>query len=441
MKYKTTYEPINEAEIIKNWNPLRGNLVSVCMLSYNHAPYIRDALNSVLNQKTDFGFEILIHDDASLDNSQEIIREYAERYPKIVKPIYQSVNQHSQRIFPTLNFNYPRANLPFVAICECDDFWIDENKLQLQIDGLLENPEINLSFHAAFMFNSTKPEQALVFHGDYETTNAIVPFTNVVLRTRGWIPTASCVIRQSAKKTLMEFLKSKDYLTVGDLYLQFFSALPNGALFFSKPMSMYRFRTEHSWSKKVSKDVDFKGKHELAMIRSYVELNQMTNRHYQDIFTILIFQRLLWLFSPAPPKSQLTNIDFFKKLHTSCQKNISLLLEALISGQKRYIIYGCASGCFKVLNNIPNNQILAIVDRDERKTGDEIHGIPIIANNDLHNYSNHDIIVSTLVINQNKLQEIFNDAGIPKNKVHYLFAGALNIVSENLKHLEAMYNQ
>src|SRR5690554_1735540 len=168
MKHKTTSEPASESEIIKNWDPHRGNLVSICMLSYNHAPYIRDALNSVLNQKTDFGFEILIHDDASIDNSQEIIRQYAERYPKIIKPIYQTVNQHSQRIFPTLNFNYPRANLPFVAICECDDFWIDESKLQLQIDGLIENPEINLSFHAAFMFDSTNPEQSLVLHGDYE---------------------------------------------------------------------------------------------------------------------------------------------------------------------------------------------------------------------------------------------------------------------------------
>src|SRR5690554_4789216 len=92
-------DPPIQSEIIQSWNPARGKLVSVCMLVYNHAPYLRDALNSILNQKTDFGFEILVHDDASQDASAEIIKEYAARYPEIIKPILQSENQHSQGIY------------------------------------------------------------------------------------------------------------------------------------------------------------------------------------------------------------------------------------------------------------------------------------------------------------------------------------------------------
>ena len=72
--------------------------VSISCLVYNHEPFIRQTIESILAQKVNFDYEILIHDDASTDNSQNIIREYTEKYPDIIKPIYQTENQFSKGV-------------------------------------------------------------------------------------------------------------------------------------------------------------------------------------------------------------------------------------------------------------------------------------------------------------------------------------------------------
>ena len=71
-------------------------LVSIRCLVYNHGPYLRQCLDGFVMQKTNFAFEAIVHDDASTDNSAEIIREYAEKYPDIIKPIYETENQYSK---------------------------------------------------------------------------------------------------------------------------------------------------------------------------------------------------------------------------------------------------------------------------------------------------------------------------------------------------------
>lgn len=100
-------------------------LVSVCCLAYNHAPYIRKALDGILMQKTSFLFEVIIHDDVSTDGTIDIIKEYAEQYPDIIKPIFEEENQFSKNVPINLNILYPRARGKYIATCECDDYWTD----------------------------------------------------------------------------------------------------------------------------------------------------------------------------------------------------------------------------------------------------------------------------------------------------------------------------
>lgn len=111
-------------------------LVSICCITYNHAPFIRQCLNGFVMQKTKFPFEILIHDDASTDGAQEIIREYEQKYPDIIKPIYQTENQYSKGIKINLTYNLPRAKGKYIAFCEGDDYWTAPDKLQKQVDFL-----------------------------------------------------------------------------------------------------------------------------------------------------------------------------------------------------------------------------------------------------------------------------------------------------------------
>lgn len=121
--------------------------LSVICLTYNHAKFIRDALDSFVMQKTNFPFEVLIHDDASTDGTSEIIKEYAQKYPDIIMPIFEKENQwrlgkdfSKEKIWPLVTGEY-------VALCEGDDYWTDENKLQKQVDFLDSHPECSICFH------------------------------------------------------------------------------------------------------------------------------------------------------------------------------------------------------------------------------------------------------------------------------------------------------
>ena len=136
-------------------------LVSICCLSYNHVHYISECLESLLMQKCDFKFEILIHDDASTDGTKQIIKEFQKNYPEIVKPFFQEENQYSKG-FRGLNtkYNFSRAKGKYIALCEGDDYWIDAYKLQKQVDFLEQNTEVVACQHDRYVLDK---EQNLTF--------------------------------------------------------------------------------------------------------------------------------------------------------------------------------------------------------------------------------------------------------------------------------------
>lgn len=131
-------------------------LVSICCITYNHENYIRDAIEGFLMQKTSFPIEIIIHDDASTDNTAQIIKEYEDKYPDLFCNIFQNENQWSKgggSIYA--RFVYPQARGKYIALCEGDDYWTDPLKLQKQVDFLEENPDYGL-VHTNFVINNTK---------------------------------------------------------------------------------------------------------------------------------------------------------------------------------------------------------------------------------------------------------------------------------------------
>lgn len=125
-------------------------LVSIRCLVYNHEPYLRQCLDGFVMQQTDFSFEAIVHDDASTDNSAAIIREYAEKYPDIIKPIYETENQYSKKdgsLGRIMNEAvHPAAK--YIAFCEGDDYWTDPYKLQLQVEFMKRYSECTLTYHA-----------------------------------------------------------------------------------------------------------------------------------------------------------------------------------------------------------------------------------------------------------------------------------------------------
>ena len=162
-----------EKEIKEQISPL----VSVCCTTYNHAPFIRQCLDGFVMQKTSFSFEVLIHDDASTDGTQDIIQEYAIRYPDIIKPIYQAENQYSKGVKICLTYIYPRVKGKYIALCEGDDYWTDPYKLQKQVDFLESHLDYVMCSHDVDIYFQKKnlyiraikgiPGQGIIYDLDY----------------------------------------------------------------------------------------------------------------------------------------------------------------------------------------------------------------------------------------------------------------------------------
>lgn len=124
--------------------------VSVCMICFNHAKYVRKSIDSILAQKTTFKYEILIHDDASTDGSSEIIKEYAMNYPDIIFPTIQEKNIYSLGGKP-FSILFAKARGEYIALCECDDYWNDIYKLQKQFDLLNDEQNVSICYHNAIV--------------------------------------------------------------------------------------------------------------------------------------------------------------------------------------------------------------------------------------------------------------------------------------------------
>ncbi len=136
----------NQQEILSGWDYYSPPLASICCITYNHVSYIQEAIDSFLMQETKFPFEILVHDDASTDGTMEIILDYAKKYPDIIKPIIQTENQYAKCGLINPRFVFPKAKGKYIALCEGDDYWTDNKKLQKQVTFLEQNPEYVITY-------------------------------------------------------------------------------------------------------------------------------------------------------------------------------------------------------------------------------------------------------------------------------------------------------
>ena len=137
--------------------------VSISIITYNQEEYISACLDSAVNQVVNFDYEIVVADDCSTDNTPKIISEYALKYPGLIKPILRSVNLGVARnAIATIN----ECNGQYVALLEGDDFWVNENKLQKQVDFLDKNEDCVFCFTNQCTFYDEEPTKRYVFFND-----------------------------------------------------------------------------------------------------------------------------------------------------------------------------------------------------------------------------------------------------------------------------------
>ncbi len=217
-------------------------LVSICCITFNHARYLHQCLQGFLSQKTIFKYEILIHDDASTDNTDEIIREYERQYPDIIKPIYQIENQYSKGCAGRINalYNFPRAKGKYIAMCEGDDYWIDPLKLQKQVEFLESNPECSLCFTGCEIYKSNGERKTI----SYSISNLID--ANEYLEKSYFMATASLMYRFELVNMPSEEWMLRSF--AGDFILRY-KALIIGKIGYVDLISVvYNKGVEGSWS-------------------------------------------------------------------------------------------------------------------------------------------------------------------------------------------------
>lgn len=249
-------------------------LVSVICLSYNHGEYIRQALNSILMQKTNFTFEIIIHDDASNDNSATIIKEYYNKYPNIIVPILQSENQYSKKINIINTYIYPRVRGEYIAFCECDDYWIDELKLQKQVDFLKKNSEYSACIHAAYKVDGkTKKIIKKMILSDKDTNFTI---NDAIEGLGSRAATNSFMYRSKYIEYIVRLDERLPRTGVGDYLILVFLGMLGNIHYINSFMSVYRANVANSWTDRMS-----------SSIKQYIDYSQKKIDLLNTLYKIL----------------------------------------------------------------------------------------------------------------------------------------------------------
>lgn len=169
-------------------------LLAIDCLVYNQEPYLRECLDGFVMQQTNFPFVAIVHDDASTDHSADIIREYAERYPDILHPIYETENQYSKgdgSLSSIMAAAIEATGARYIAMCEGDDYWTDPHKLQKQVDFLETHAEYSLCFHKVNTYLQAMGE----LKGEMLVDDVLGESTILDLARRNYIHTPSVVYR------------------------------------------------------------------------------------------------------------------------------------------------------------------------------------------------------------------------------------------------------
>ena len=258
--------------------------VSIICNAFNQEAYIREALESFVMQQTTFAFEVLVHDDASTDNTPSIIKEFEEKYPEIIKPIYQTENKYSQGISVSGTFQFPRVSGKYVAFCEGDDYFTDPQKLQKQFDALEAHPEIDICAHAADQVDATTKELISIVSPRKE--EAVIPVEEVIMGEGGFVATNSLMYRAELNRDIPEFRRHFDF----DYALQIHGSLRGGMLFLPDRMAVYRYMSVGSWTSKRAKSSEFRKRLLERKQKMLKELDEYTAHAYGKTVSFRMLQ-------------------------------------------------------------------------------------------------------------------------------------------------------
>lgn len=242
---------------------------------YNHEKYLKYALDGFVNQITNFDYEVFVHDDASTDLSASIIMDYAEKYPNIIKPIIQTENQFSRGTDIFMNIIRPLMNGDYIASCEGDDYWIDNRKLQKQVDFLDAHPEYVACVHNTKKIDLWKKKEYIMYKHDVDED---IKVEDVLADGSSAYHTSSLMYRKEYAELRPDFMEVKRGFR--DYPMAIYLFLSGKIRFLADVMSAYRFGAENSWTSRTQTDfkkIDIAIQNKIDLLN---EVNQYSNYIY-----------------------------------------------------------------------------------------------------------------------------------------------------------------
>ena len=240
--------------------------LSVCVIAYNHELYIAQCLQSIVDQRCSFNFEIIVRDDCSQDRTLLIIKDFQARYPNIIRLIVAAENLGANKNILAV---FTAANGKFLALCEGDDYWFDDCKLAKQVAVMESQPELTFSAHPCWLHEANgRTKKAFVKSAE----NLEITCKDVLNVYGQFAPTASYMF----KKELIEYLPTWfGEAPVGDFFIEMYAIVMGRGLYLPAPMSVYRTYSINSWTtfNNEKQNVDF-GKFSSAMVSCLLRMKK-----------------------------------------------------------------------------------------------------------------------------------------------------------------------
>lgn len=298
-------------------------MINQCMVSvfcsvYNHKNYIAQCLDSLVSQKTSFIYEIIVKDDASTDGTSDIIRAYHEKYPDKIVPLILEEN-HLQRGLGHVAFEkaFHLMHGKYIAMCEGDDFWTDENKLQKQVDLMESHPEYSLCGHAAYYAN----EAGELIKNDcfrYKTGSGELTTEEII---SSWsMATCSLLYRKSCR-TDVTFPFQGNCIN-SDYALMVYMALKGKVYYLDELMSAYRIACNGSVTQKQRRNKEYYKKRRLEYVAMLDRIDAYSGKKYTDVINLRKRKTLFDLYLDLGDRDNLKQYsDIFKTVHkkTKCK--------------------------------------------------------------------------------------------------------------------------
>ena len=251
-------------------------LVTVFCLAYNHEKYIRKTFEGFIKQNTSFRFKVLVHDDASTDSTPEIIREYIEKYPNIFEAIFQKENKYQKGIDIEDEYILPMIKTKYVAVCECDDYWTDPSKLQLQVDYMESHPDCSMCVHNTEQIFETG-EPAGVFFNTSRKPKDYTMNDLILSEPSAYFHFSSLMWRHDLMKRKNDAFRMDG---IGDYPQALYLATKGYIHYIPRVMSRYRLNSIGSWSSMMQSDNKNKIRQHTNMMNGFKTIDLYTQHKY-----------------------------------------------------------------------------------------------------------------------------------------------------------------